>query len=63
MIKPIVVCEDNEACITMATSQRANSCSKHIVIRYKNVKECINDKLNELTYCPSSENVAENHLG
>ena len=55
----IMVFEDNTMCIQMATTDKMRSRSKHIDIKYHNVREAIKEKLIELQYCESEKNLAD----
>lgn len=57
--KPITVMEDNQAAIQMAMTPGVRGRSKHTDVRFQNVKQCVSDGLISLTYCESSQNVAD----
>lgn len=41
---PIMVHEDNEACIQLVESERVHSRSKHVDLRYQNVKSAVREE-------------------
>ena len=55
----ITVFEDNTTCIQMATTEKMRSRSKHIDIKYHNVREAVKEKLIQLQYCETEKNVAD----
>jgi hypothetical protein len=56
---PIVIKDDNQACIAMAKNPVLQNRTKHIDIKYHFVRECIQKNLIELEYCPTEEMVAD----
>ena len=55
----IKVMEDNTTCIHMAETGRVKNRSKHVDIKYHNVREAIKEKLIELEYCQTENNIAD----
>lgn len=52
---PIAVHEDNEACIQLAESERVHSRSKHVDLRYQNVKSAVREEQIRLVYCSMAD--------
>ena len=55
----IKVMEDNTTCIHMAETERVKNRSKHVDIKYHIVREAVREKLIELEYCKTEENIAD----
>jgi hypothetical protein len=56
---PIIIHEDNQGTIAMANKHINNSRSKHIRVKYHFVREHIENKMIQLQYCKSENNVAD----
>ena len=56
---PITVYEDNMACIKLANSEKVKTRSKHVDIRYHNVRQAVQEGIITLNYCPTEENLAD----
>ncbi|KAJ7316837.1 hypothetical protein JRQ81_002999, partial [Phrynocephalus forsythii] len=57
--KPVVVFEDNQTCIHMAPAEVDKAKTKHVSLKYQNVKDAVQRKMIELKYCPSEDIVAD----
>ena len=57
-IRPTVVYEDNQACISMAENPKFHGRAKHINLKYHYIREQIGKSI-ELVYCPTNEMVAD----
>lgn len=57
---PIVIYEDNQAAIKMATNLAVKTRSKYTDIRYLNVRQSIQSNMVQLEYCASEDNIADN---
>ena len=55
----IPVYEDNCAAISLATGLTFNANSRHIVVRYARVREVVAEKLFNVTYVPTREQIAD----
>uniref|UniRef100_A0A5S6QJX2 Reverse transcriptase Ty1/copia-type domain-containing protein n=1 Tax=Trichuris muris TaxID=70415 RepID=A0A5S6QJX2_TRIMR len=58
-VEPTIVYEDNQGCIKMAQSERHTRRTKHIDIRYHQLRELQESGIIALTYCPSNEMPAD----
>lgn len=56
---PVKVMEDNQSCITFASSERTTRRSKHIETRENYVRELCHDGILKLQYCPTEDMVAD----
>ena len=56
---PIVILEDNQPCLKLAESAQFKARTKHLDIRFKNVCQSVQSGLVKLSYCPSTENLAD----
>lgn len=50
---------DSQSCIKMIQNEKFSSRTKHIDVRCHHIKESIRNKEVKLSYCPTSENVAD----
>ena len=57
--KPTVVFEDNQAAIAMAKNPQFHGRSKHISIKYHFVRDKVNDGTINISYCPTTEMIAD----
>jgi len=57
--KPTIIFEDNQSAINIASNFLINEHSKHIDIKFKFIKELIENKKIEINYCPTSEMIAD----
>lgn len=57
--EPVRVYIDNQACITLSKTEGFKSRSKHISVKYQNVRCCVQDNIITCTYVSSEENVAD----
>ena len=57
--RTIMLNVDNQGTIALSKNQIQNNRTKHIRIRYHYVKECNEDKLIELVYCHTKDNVSD----
>ena len=57
--EPTVVFEDNQAAIAMAKNPQFRGRSKHILIRYHFVRDKVNDGTINISYCPTTEMIAD----
>ncbi len=55
----ISVYEDNCAAISLATGLTFSASSRHIVVRYTRVREVVAEKLFNVTYVPTREQIAD----
>ena len=58
-IDPVVIFEDNQACMAMAKNPQFHRRSKHIDIRHHFIREMIQDSIIELQYCQTERMVAD----
>jgi hypothetical protein len=58
-LKPIPICADNQGAIFIGSNPVAGKGTKHIEVRYHNVRECVEKKKVELLYIEGSENPAD----
>uniref|UniRef100_A0A1Y1MVU2 Reverse transcriptase Ty1/copia-type domain-containing protein n=2 Tax=Photinus pyralis TaxID=7054 RepID=A0A1Y1MVU2_PHOPY len=56
--REIVYC-DNQGSIAIAENETITERSKHFVVKYNFVRECINNRMIKVEYIPSSENLAD----
>jgi hypothetical protein len=56
---PVTVLEDNQSCITFASSERTSRRSKHIETRAHFVRQLCDEKVLNLKYCPTEHMVAD----
>ena len=56
---PVLVNEDNQACITLAESEQFKRRTKHIHIKYHHVVNKVSQSFVKLKYCQSECNVAD----
>ena len=56
---PVLVNEDNQACITMAESEQFKGRTKHIHIKYHHVVNNVSQGFVKLKFCQSECNVAD----
>ena len=57
--KPTVVHVDNQAAIALAHNSAVNRRNKHIDVRYHFTRQCVEDGVLELQYCPTDDMVAD----
>ena len=57
--EPTVVFEDNQAAIAMAKNPQFHGRSKHILIKYHFVRDKVNDGMINISYCPTTEMIAD----
>lgn len=57
--EPTVVFEDNQAAIAMAKNPQFHGRSKHISIKYHFVRDKVNDGTINISYCPTTEMIAD----
>ena len=57
--EPIVVLEDNQACVSIATSEIASPKLKHIDLRYHFTRDMIEANKIRLVYCPTYHQAAD----
>lgn len=58
-VKDILVLEDNQSCIKSISNQGTNSRLKHIDIKIKQLRQTIKDNGIQISYVPSSEQIAD----
>lgn len=56
---PVKIFCDSQSCIKMIENEKFSNRTKHIDVRCHHVKELLQEKLIELCYCPTDENVAD----
>ena len=56
---PTTIGEDNEACITIATSTQTSFRTRHIRIEFHFIRDAIKNRDIHLEYVPSAENPAD----
>jgi hypothetical protein len=59
MLKPIPICADNQGAIFIASNPVSDKRTKHIGVRYHNVREHVERKEVELLYIEGAENPAD----
>ena len=57
--KPTVIMEDNQSAIAIAGNPSNHNRTKHIDIKYHYTRQAIRDDIISLTYCPSSDMIAD----
>ena len=58
-LRPIPICVDNQGAIFIGSNPVQDKRTKHIGVRYHNVRECVEEKKVELFYIEGSENPAD----
>ena len=56
---PTVMMEDNQGTIAIAKNPTVQARTMHIDIRYRYVREAVQDEIIELHYCPTSTMIAD----
>jgi len=56
---PIIIFEDNKACLDYSKNSTNHQRTKHISVRYHFIRDLIADRLISLTAIPSEENIAD----
>ena len=51
--------EDNQGCIKLAQNSRCDARTKHIDIRHHFIREKLDEKVIQLEYCPTNDNLAD----
>lgn len=59
LTEPITIYEDNTSCQKLILNSNNSNRTKHIDIRYYFVKDLINKKIMNCTYCPSDDMLAD----
>ena len=57
--EPIVLFEDNKACIDYSKNSTNHQRTKHISVRYHFIRDLITDKVLHLQAIPTEENIAD----
>ena len=57
--EPMLIKEDNQGVIKIATGEVKHKHQKHILLRLAFVRECIQAKTIRLEYVPSADNIAD----
>ena len=57
--KPILVHEDNEACIAVATNPMSQKRTRHIDIKHHFIRDYVSDETIKIVWCPTSEMLAD----
>ena len=57
--EPVVVCEDNQSCISMLNNNGSSRKSKHIDTRYNFVRDLVAKRVVAVKYCPTEQMVAD----
>ena len=58
--EPMMILEDNQGCIAIATNQRGmSSRTKHVATRYFAVRQFVDDREIMVDYTPSADQVAD----
>ena len=58
-LRPIPTCVDNQGAIFIGSNPVQDKRTKHIGVRYHNVRECVEEKKVELLFIEGSENPAD----
>lgn len=57
-VRPTVIYEDNQACISMSENPKFHGRTKHINLKYHYIREQLGTSI-ELIYCPTNEMIAD----
>ena len=57
--KPMLVHEDNEACIAVATNPMAQKRTRHVDIKHHFIRDFVDDETIKIVWCPTSEMLAD----
>ena len=55
----MLIHEDNEACIAVATNPMAQKRTRHIDIKYHFIRDYVDDETIKIIWCPTSEMLAD----
>ena len=56
---PVDIYEDNQGCLAMANNHRTDALTKHIDVKYHYTRDCIDESLIKIIYCPTDKMIAD----